>query len=474
MNKLFNKLKSHSHSQSKFSLDPNEPIAPQDIYRYRQQRGVNLGSWFVLERWIADEPFQCAKAPAQSDLDVAHGQRAKQILEHHWDAWIQEEDWKWIAARGINSVRIPIGYYHLCGIDPTVLHGTDFQPFHEVYSGAWQRITQAIQRAASYDIGVLIDLHAAPGKQNNDSHAGTSDKANFFNDPHNQKHTIHFTNSFDPPLLNIIGIELINEPCPPSDHALQTWYSAYADFISHLPTSSALTVLDHHLYRCFTSSDISASAEDHARSLADPSATTPRMLASAAEKAGRAGGGIVIGEWSGALNPGSLRGVPGEQKSYVNAQLNLFERVCAGWFFWTYKKQHPGDTGWSFRDAVERNIFPSFVGIKPRTLTQEEYDAQKAARDSMKDKALAEHVGYWSKYPGKYDHSRFAEGYTIGWDDAFTFICSTASSSKTINQIGFKGAWARKRTQDHGKNYWEFETGFIQAANEATAYYNQR
>ncbi|KAF8956203.1 glycoside hydrolase superfamily, partial [Flammula alnicola] len=235
---------------------------------------------------------------------------------------------KRIAARSINSVRIPIGYYHLCGVDPTVLHGTDCQPFCEFYSGAWQRVTQAIQRVPH--IRGLSDLHAAPGKQNNDSHAGTSNKANFFNDPHNEKHTIHvlrslvnnlhqYTNSFDPSLLNIIGIELINEPCPPSDHALQAWYSfaisslrsldpslpiylgecwrtdVYNDFISHLPTSSALTVLDHHLYRCFTSSDISAAAEDHARSLADPSATTPRMLASAVEKSGRAGGGIVIG-----------------------------------------------------------------------------------------------------------------------------------------------------------------------------------
>ena len=71
-------------------------------------RSAHAGSWFVLERWIANTPFQHAKAPAQSDLDVALGQNAKEVLEHHWDTWITEEDFAWIAQRGLNSVRIPV------------------------------------------------------------------------------------------------------------------------------------------------------------------------------------------------------------------------------------------------------------------------------------------------------------------------------------------------------------------------------
>ena len=66
------------------------------------------GSWFVLERWITDTPFQQAKAPAQSDLDVALGENAKEVLEHHWDTWITEKDFEWIAERGLNSVRLPV------------------------------------------------------------------------------------------------------------------------------------------------------------------------------------------------------------------------------------------------------------------------------------------------------------------------------------------------------------------------------
>ena len=85
-----------------------QPLGPAAIQRYRKQRGVNLGSWFVLERWICPQLFQTAAPPGQSDYDVARGKDAKQSLEAHWDGWIKDEDWKWIKAKGFNSVRIPV------------------------------------------------------------------------------------------------------------------------------------------------------------------------------------------------------------------------------------------------------------------------------------------------------------------------------------------------------------------------------
>ena len=79
---------------------------------YPNQR-VFSGSWFVLERWIADSPFQHAFQPAQSDLDIARGINAKHILERHWDTWMTEEDWVWISERGINTVRIPVSGFFM-------------------------------------------------------------------------------------------------------------------------------------------------------------------------------------------------------------------------------------------------------------------------------------------------------------------------------------------------------------------------
>ena len=117
-----------------------EPFPSQaDFFRYRKQRGVNLGiyfsssfrpsilpsssspphlspllfslgSWFVLESWITPTPFRFVKEPRQSDLDIARGSYAKQVLERHWDNWMTESDWIWLAKRGINTVRIPVRF----------------------------------------------------------------------------------------------------------------------------------------------------------------------------------------------------------------------------------------------------------------------------------------------------------------------------------------------------------------------------
>ena len=246
-----------------------------------------------------------------------------------------------------------------------------------MFCGAWTRILGAIQTAASFGIGVLIgrfcyyvicdynnqvlllDLHAAPGKQNHDSHGGTSKEPEFFHTSRHRDHTIHvlltllrLISNTHP---NIVGIELLNEPAPPSDTLLKDWYAEAIRAISSLdptiplylgecwqtdnyagwmkqiqPSVPNMLVLDHHLYRCFTGEDISTSAHDHAGHLHDPNNGIVQTL-------GRVGSSLVIGEWSAALNPGSIKfDNDVEHRVFANAQYELFERTCAGWFFWTY------------------------------------------------------------------------------------------------------------------------------------------
>lgn len=114
---IFDKIKDKVNSQQQASSSagsasfpqvPTLPLGPESIPRYRKQRGLNLGSWFVLEKWIASSPYQNAVKPGESDFDVARGKDAKQIFERHWDEWIKEDDWQWIKDKGYNSVRIPV------------------------------------------------------------------------------------------------------------------------------------------------------------------------------------------------------------------------------------------------------------------------------------------------------------------------------------------------------------------------------
>jgi glucan 1,3-beta-glucosidase len=120
LDKVKSKINTNASSLSQSIASSTGPqartqaLGPALIPRYRKQRGLNLGSWFVLEKWITPSPFRNAASPGESDLDIAKGKDAKAILEEHWDNWIGEEDWKWIKDKGYNSVRIPVG----CPISP--------------------------------------------------------------------------------------------------------------------------------------------------------------------------------------------------------------------------------------------------------------------------------------------------------------------------------------------------------------------
>lgn len=84
------------------------PPLEHSMARYRRQRGINLGSWFTTEDWLATELYKHAADPKKSDFDLARAPNAKQLMEHHWDTWITDADWQWIKDRGFNSVRLPV------------------------------------------------------------------------------------------------------------------------------------------------------------------------------------------------------------------------------------------------------------------------------------------------------------------------------------------------------------------------------
>lgn len=243
-------------------------------------------------------------------------------------------------------------------------------------------------------------------------------------------HTVHvlsvlvtqlnnFCRSFDPPLANVLGIELLNEP--QQDSSLERWYldairairsldptipiyigdswmtDQYAGFIEFHASTIPFTVLDHHLYRCFTQGDASTPAKQHILNLQDRNAGTPQMFARVSQKLQGAGSALVVGEWSGALNPGSLHGSGNEmdaRRDYISAQLALYEEHCAGYFFWTYKKEHSGDKGWSLKDAVAGGVFPSRVGFGNRDAVLRGDPQRETRRNHACDQALGEYCIY--------------------------------------------------------------------------------
>lgn len=172
---------------------------------------------FVQENWMVPSLFACASEPRSAEIDIASGwgsvDNARTVLERHWDTFINQSDFDYLASIGINTVRLPIGYWTL---GPTFLTGTPFEPYASVYENAWPRFVRAINMAAQSNIGVLVDLHGAPGSQNGQPHSGISDgQTRLFSDTTYMDKTMQVLTFLVEQLqnaTNIAGIEIVNEP----------------------------------------------------------------------------------------------------------------------------------------------------------------------------------------------------------------------------------------------------------------------
>lgn len=240
MKKIQSKIEKVLESNVGGNLPPSDvpplaqPPSSRQIYRFRKQRGVNIGSWFTLENWLTPSLFQHAAEPKASEMDVLRGlgpQGAKTILENHWAHFIDSGDWNWLVEHGINTVRIPVSYYHFLPghSEPEVrqlMRGTEYEAFADVYVNAWKYVVSNIQAAHEHEIGVLIDLHAAPGAQNTDSHSGLSGgKAGLWDSKEHQKRTVQILVAMAKEIAkydNVVGLELLNEP--KNNNRLMSWY----------------------------------------------------------------------------------------------------------------------------------------------------------------------------------------------------------------------------------------------------------
>lgn len=78
-------------------------------------RGVNLGSLFVFEPWIATTEWSnigCGGQESEFDCVMNTGQqRSNEAFQRHWDSWITESDLDEMMSYGINTIRVPLGYW---------------------------------------------------------------------------------------------------------------------------------------------------------------------------------------------------------------------------------------------------------------------------------------------------------------------------------------------------------------------------
>jgi glucan 1,3-beta-glucosidase len=328
-------------------------------------RGVNLGAWLVLEKWMVPDVYRDTEADDEYDLCLALGEQAGSRLQEHRETFITQDDFRWIRNCGLNAIRLPVGYWALEAPKPFV-PAADFVAF-------------ALDQAQRNNLKVILDLHGAPGSQNGWDHSGRKGDIGWDKDPNNIKETIRVLGTFAEKFGKhpaLYGIEMLNEPSPKIPIAIlkEFYQNAYSEIRRHTGVEVAVVfhdsframawqdfmkepqfsnvIIDTHLYQSFGHDDAERDAQEQLIFALNRKETLEQMQRDELP--------TFVGEWSLALPYRSTRDLSSFQEklvtsAYADAQLLCFENT-RGWFFWSYKMQSEGV--WNFRYCVERGWLP--------------------------------------------------------------------------------------------------------------------
>ncbi|MFA5007276.1 MAG: cellulase family glycosylhydrolase [Candidatus Izemoplasmatales bacterium] len=329
-------------------------------------RAVNLGGWFVLERWMSPALFDASPVPIPKQCEtsfVTHHPDAATALAEHWRTWITTDDIRWLRAQGINLVRIPIPWWLF----------PDRFPAEYPYHSPLAFLDAALDFIAAEGMRVMLDLHTAPGSQNGFDNGGIDGVLSWHLDPKNVDVTVAVLGEIakryrDHPALH--SIQVLNEPhwTIPLQFLGEFYDRAYAVLRTILRPETMIVfhdgfrfdpwedffaarrwknvALDTHLYQCFNPRFHTMKAEEFLH--------FPETLLPDLERIERTIP-VIVGEWSLGAHRIAFDGTREEfERRFARSQMDAYGRL-SGWVFWSYRIAER-DSGWNFRSLVERGI----------------------------------------------------------------------------------------------------------------------
>lgn len=350
-------------------------------------KGVNLGNWLVLEKWMSSELFQGVDAEDEEDFYQMQSQEdAKLRIRMHRDYFIQERDFQHIKSMGLNLVRIPVPHFIFGEKSP--------------YVGCIEYLDKAFVWAETYDLKILIDLHTAPDSQNGFDNGGLTGVIKWHHKKENIEYTLEILECLAERYAGrkaLYGIELLNEPISeemwnftknryqardpkraegssfvPTDVLKDFYEKGYQIVRRHCGEETAVVlhdgfrleefedfmtgpeyknvVIDTHLYIGFLEANMES------RELSDYIDAIEQYFEKRLERAQKFHK-VVVGEWCIANKSAYIKEADETAKKRIyrliaDAQMKAWEK-CEGWIFWSYKLHTPGRNDWDFERAVD-------------------------------------------------------------------------------------------------------------------------
>ncbi|GMF26626.1 unnamed protein product [Phytophthora fragariaefolia] len=356
-------------------------------------KGVNLGSWLVAEHWMtgAADFWQ-----GVSDDDAGKGEYTaitkavdsdtiRSNLDYHHSTFITESDIADIAAAGLNTVRVPVGYW-IVGFDNDDPSG---QAAWKQYSNGTLKYLDALVTdwAKKHNIAVLLSLHAAKGSQNGADHSSPSDpgSSHWSAYDENVANTISMATFLADRYKDedaFLGIGLLNEPNASTDEdKLYAYYEkAYAairgaandcvlsvapllykqspdamtDFMQ-APAYSNVWV-EWHPY--FVWGYESTNEYDLTNTAVKTNFQNSVSQWNARENHNR----LFIGEWSFAT-AGKFSGDQEGYYAFCQAMMDVIDQAEGGFTFWSWRLygDESGFNAWSLRSVLRDDRFKSIL-----------------------------------------------------------------------------------------------------------------
>ncbi len=334
-----------------------------EYYLARQPRntsalkGVNLGGWLLVERWMTPSLFE--NLAARNEYELSQDPVGRKRLLHHHKTFIQEPDWQWMSENGIELVRLPVGYWILSGETP--------------YVQAKKRLDWAFAMAKKYNIRLLLDLHGAPGAQNDADHSGSGETRRgmrWLKSRNSQVQTVAVLEQLAKEYGHhpkLWGLQLLNEPTVGHFGLRLAWFyrRAYRSVVQCVRPGTYIVfsdgykpwlltntfgwlaqrgyppVIDIHLYHCFGAKNKAKTMRQHSTLIR----WRARMLAMIGVQQK-----IIIGEWSAVL-----ANQPSEEitREFFDQQHEIYDMTLAH-CYWSYKTET--NDVWNYRYMIENVV----------------------------------------------------------------------------------------------------------------------
>jgi len=197
-------------------------------------RGVNLGNWLVPEGYMFG--FEGGpQSPREIEAfvnELIGPTDAERFWQEYRERYVTEDDLRFMARTGINSIRIPLHYKF----------------FLSNQGEGFRLLDRVVGWAANYHLYVILDLHCAPGGQTGSNIDDSWGYPWLYESQTDQELTIevwerianHYRSN-----ATIIGYDLLNEPIPHFQELRQ--YNSQLEPLYKRITAGIRTVDQNHV-----------------------------------------------------------------------------------------------------------------------------------------------------------------------------------------------------------------------------------